>query len=98
MAYLKYAKNEHLSKNYNTIVLYQKQTTIKKFFFAHTIKDAKSILKDLDLSLEELKEIAKLLARKRGTKGYKNMSEDKLLSALISSKPVKRMKSQKQLF
>ena len=44
-------------------------------------------LKDLYLSSEELKKIAKLLARKRGIKGYKSMPEDKLLSALISSKP-----------
>ena len=33
-------------------------------------------LKDLDPSLEELKEIAKLLAEKRGIKDYKSMSED----------------------
>ena len=33
-------------------------------------------LKDLNLSSEELKEIAKLLARKRGIKGYKSMPED----------------------
>ena len=52
-------------------------------------------LKDLNLSSEELKEIAKLLARKRGIKGYKSMPEDRLLSALISLKPVRKMKSQK---
>ena len=52
-------------------------------------------LKDLHLSSEELKEIAKLLARKRGIKGYKSMPEDKLLSALISSKPAKKLKNQK---
>ena len=33
-------------------------------------------LKDLNPSSEELKEAAKLLARKRGIKGYKSMSED----------------------
>ena len=31
-------------------------------------------LKELNPSLEELKEIAKLLAKKRGIKGYKSMS------------------------
>ena len=38
----------------------------------------------LDLSTKELKAIAKI----RGIKGYKSMSEE-LLSALNSSKPVK---------
>ena len=47
-------------------------------------------LRDLNLSSEELKKIAKLLARNRGIKGYENMPEDRLLSALISSKPVKK--------
>ena len=36
-------------------------------------------LKDLELSSEELKEIAKLLAQERGIKDYKSMSEDVLL-------------------
>ena len=48
-------------------------------------------LNDLNLSSEQLKEIAKLLARRRGIKGYKSMPEDKLLSALISSKPEKKI-------
>ena len=46
-------------------------------------------LKDLDPSSEELKETAKLLAEKRGIKGYKSMSEDRLLSSLTSSKSIK---------
>ena len=46
-------------------------------------------LKDLNPSSEELKEIVKLLVKKRAVKGYESMSEDELLSALISSKPVK---------
>ena len=33
-------------------------------------------LRDLNLSSEELKKIAKLLARKRGLKGYENMPKD----------------------
>ena len=37
-------------------------------------------LKNLNPSSEELKEIAKLLAEKRGIKRYKSMSEDRLLS------------------
>ena len=40
----------------------------------------------LNLSPKELKAIAKI----RCIKGYKSMSEDELLSALISSKPVKK--------
>ena len=42
-------------------------------------------LRDLNLSSEELKYVAKLLARKRCIKGYKSMPKDTLLSALISS-------------
>ena len=44
---------------------------------------------DLHLSSEELKGIVKLLARKRGFKGHKSMPGDRILSALISSEPVK---------
>ena len=40
----------------------------------------------LDLSTKELKAIAKI----RGIKSYKSMSEDKLLSSLTPAKPVKR--------
>ena len=42
-------------------------------------------LKDLSLPPEETKEIAELLAQKRGIKDYENMSNDKLLSALKMS-------------
>ena len=40
----------------------------------------------LNLSTKELKAIVKI----RGIKGYRSMSEDELLSALFSSKPVKK--------
>ena len=40
----------------------------------------------LNLSTKELKEVAKM----RGIKGYKNMSEDELLIGLTSSKPVRK--------
>ena len=42
-------------------------------------------LKDLDLSPEERKDIAKLPAIKRGIKDYETMSNDKRLSALKAS-------------
>ena len=45
-------------------------------------------LKDLELSSEELKEIAKI----RGIKGYKSMSKGELLNALTPSKPAKKGK------
>ena len=45
---------------------------------------------DLDLSPEESKEIVQLLARKRSIKDYESMSEDRLLDAIISSKPAKK--------
>ena len=48
----------------------------------------------MDLSTKELKGIAKI----RGIKGYKSMSEDELLSAVISSKPVKKGKKTKTNF
>ena len=57
------------------MVKYQKQTILKKIFFVHSIKM-------LNLSTKELKAIARI----RGIKGYKSMSEDELLGALNSSK------------
>ena len=50
----------------------------------------------MDLSTEELQAIAKI----RGIfiRGYKSMSEDDLLSALTSSKPVKKVQNQNQIF
>ena len=52
-------------------------------------------LKYLDLSSEELKKIAELLAEERDIKDHKSMPEDILLTALISSKPVKESKKNK---
>ena len=55
----------------------------------------------MDLSTKDLKAIAKI----RGIKCYKSMSEDELLSSLTSSKPVKKgkkpvkkVKNQNQVF
>ena len=48
----------------------------------------------MDLSTKELRAIAKV----RGIKGYKSMSEDELLSALTLSKPVKKGKKPKATF
>ena len=51
-------------------------------------------LNNLELSSEELKAIAKI----RGIKGYKRMSEDELLRSLTPSKPVKKGKKSKTNF
>ena len=48
----------------------------------------------MDLSTNKLKAIAKI----RGIKGYKSMSEDELLKPLTSSKPVKKDKKPKTNF
>ena len=48
-------------------------------------------LKDLGLSLVDLKAIAKV----RGIKDYENMSEGELLSAIIPSKKAKKAKKGK---
>ena len=42
----------------------------------------KSILKILDLSTEESKDIIKLLARKRNVSNYERMTDEELLSTL----------------
>ena len=51
-------------------------------------------LKDLRLSLEELKAVAEI----RGIKGYKSMAKDELLSALTPSEPVKKGEKPKASF
>ena len=48
----------------------------------------------MDLSTKELKAIAKI----KGIKGYKSMSEDEVLSAFTLSKPVKKAKKPKANF
>ena len=60
---------------------------IKKKFFVHSIKT-------LNLSTKELKAIAKI----RGIKCYKSMSEDDLLGALTLSKPVSKGEKPKTHF
>ena len=52
-------------------------------------------LKDLNPSSEESKEIAKLLTKKRGIKGYENMSEEKLLRALKASESENKTRIEK---
>ena len=50
-------------------------------------------LKDVGLSLKELK----LVAKARGIKGYESMSEDELLNVLNPLKQTKKVKNRKQV-
>ena len=43
---------------------------------------AESILKNVDLSSEELRDIIELLARKRNVSNYEGMTDEELLSTL----------------
>ena len=65
-----------------------------KHKFLFIVKKNSNPLKNLELSSEELKAIAKI----RGIKGYKRMSEDELLRSLTPSKLVKKLQKQNQNF
>ena len=52
-------------------------------------------LQNLNISSEESKGIAELLARKRGIKDYESMSKDKLLSALKASERKSETRTEK---
>ena len=41
------------------------------------------LLKDLNLSPDELKDVVELLAQKRGIKDYESMPDDRFLEAMI---------------
>ena len=69
--------------------VFPKSVKYKQLFFLHSIKLLNPSLKDLNPSSEELKEIVNLLAKKRSIKGYKSISEDRLLSALKASESLK---------
>ena len=71
---------------------YQKQKIIKNIFVV-SIKMSNP-LKDLKLSLEELKAIAKI----RGIKDYKSMSEGEILSDFNLTKPAKKGQKPKANF
>ena len=57
----------------------KKKVKKKTIFFVH-------IMKMLNLSLNELRQIAKM----RSMKGYKSMSEERLLSSINKSESVKK--------
>ena len=52
-------------------------------------------LKDLDLSLEESRDIIEFLARRRNVSNYERMANEELLSTLKKT-PQKQLKLQKQ--
>ena len=55
----------------------------------------KPSLKDFSLLPEELNKVTKLLAKERGIKGYKRMSENNLLSVLRESQSKNKTKIEK---
>ena len=83
---INFKKANHLRSNHNEV---PKTNNYKKnTFFVHSRKISNP-LKDLKQSTEKLKEIATLLAKERNIKGYKSMSEDRLLSAFKESESLK---------
>ena len=57
---------------------------------------ADSILKNLELSTEESRDIIELLARKRNIKNYKHVSDNELLQAIKQSKNNKQQHKNKE--
>ena len=59
---------------------------------------AESILKNLDLSSEESRDIIELLARKRNVSNYQRMTDEELLSTLekTTQKPQKQKNNPQQ--
>ena len=53
-------------------------------------------LADLNLSLEESRDIIEFLARKRNIKNYKRKSNDKLLNAIKENNQQQKIKSKNQ--
>ena len=87
--------SSHLKTNYSAVS--KKQTIIKKIILVHSIKNDKPIIKRFKPIIKGFKPIIRRIKRhckttckKRGSKRYESMSDDRLLSALISSKPVKK--------
>ena len=81
--------NYDLSKVIKMSSLKEQPSKKQKYLFDLNIKMANP-LKDLELTSEELKEIAVLLVKKRNIRVYKSMSEDRLLSALKESESLKQ--------
>ena len=67
----------------------KKQTVIKKTFLVHTVKDVKPICKKFRPIIRRIKRNCQITCTKK-IKGYEIMPEDVLISALTSSKPVKK--------
>ena len=58
---------------------------------------AESILKNLDLSSEESKDIIEFLARKRNVSNYERMANEELLSTLKETPQKQKNKQQQQI-
>ena len=62
----------------------------KNFFFGLEYENAKPIINRFEPIIRRIKRNYKTTCKKRGIKGYKSMSEERLLSVLFSSKRVKK--------